>query len=258
MSLPKVNTAKFDITLPSGVEVKFRPFLVREQKLILQAIEMQDTNQLNNALDDVLKSCICNEVNIDELPIYDIEYLLLQIRAKSVSEIMEINYICQNIVNDKVINQEAINFDSNIEPVLGQGKCETRLPVKINLSTLELNKPQRPNNVIMFTDTIGVVLKDLQYKAYKQIKQSVTESGLRLISEFVEAIIDGDTIHNTGEDFTQDELCLWLEDLVGNDLDKIDDFIKTMPTFKIEMDLVCPSCGTKEKIKLEGIDDFLV
>ena len=114
MSLPQVKTPKFDTKLPSnGESVKYRPFLVKEQKLVLQAIEMKDQNQLNNALDDVLKDCTFHKLDIDSLPVYDIEHLIMQIRSKSVGEMVEINFVCQNHIEDKLLNVEQLKHQPN-------------------------------------------------------------------------------------------------------------------------------------------------
>ena len=260
MALPTVNTPKFDIKLPStGKVIKIRPFLVKEQKVVLNAIELRDTNMLNNALDDVLKSCTFGAVDLDELPVYDIEFIIMQIRARSVGDVVEINYVCQNEVDDKVINQAAINYDSKVEPMIGVGVCETKIPVKINLATLECRSDGvRPDNRIMFTSDIGIVMRDMPYGMYKEIGQQEpsVDNGLLAMASCIDSVIDGEQIHNRG-DFTDEELVTWLENLIGDEFDKLDAFMKSMPTMRVDMTLTCPKCGAKEQIKLEGLDDFL-
>lgn len=262
MALPSVSTPKYDLTLPSnGQVIQIRPFLVKEQKLVLQAIEMKDKNQLNNALEDVLTACTFGKLDLDALPVYDVEYLIMQIRARSVGDIVEINYICQNHINDKLLNTEALKYDPNAEPKYGAGVCETKIPVKINLTSLECKSEGdiRPDNRVMFSDTVGVVLRDLPYGVYKKIGQEETnvDTGLIAMAACIESVIDGDQIHNRG-DFTDEELTEWLEKLVGDNFDQLDEYMKSMPTMRVQMTLTCPNCGTKEKIKLEGLDDFLV
>jgi len=257
MSLPQVKTPKFDTKLPSnGQSVKYRPFLVKEQKLVLQAIEMRDQNQLNNALDDVLKDCTFGELDLDSLPVYDIEHLILQIRSKSVGEMVEINFICQNHIEDKLLNAEQLKHQPEAEEKRGPGKCEQKIPLRVNLTQIGIGEVKRPDNVVMFTDDIGVVLRDLPYGVYKTLGSSTVEAGLATIAACIESVIDGETVHNRG-DFTDEELIGWVEGLVGDDFDKMDEWIKTMPTLKIELPIICPSCGAKDKITLEGLDDFL-
>lgn len=257
MSLPQVKTPKFDTKLPSnGEAVKYRPFLVKEQKLVLQAIEMRDQNQLNNALDDVLKDCTFGALDLDTLPVYDIEHLILQIRSKSVGEMVEINFVCQNHVEDKLLNAEQLKHQPEAEEKRGPGKCETKIPLRINLTQIGIEKTKRPDNVVMFTDDIGVVLRDLPYGVYKNISGSTVENGLLTIASCIESVIDGESVHNRG-DFSDEELIGWVENLVGDDFDKLDEWIKSMPTLKIELPIICPSCGAKDKITLEGLDDFL-
>jgi len=261
MALPTLAAPKFDITLPSnGKVVKIRPFLVKEQKLVLHAIEMQDTSQLNNALDDVLQSCTFGELKINELPVYDVEYLIMQIRARSVGDVVEINYVCKNHVHDKLMNAEQIKYSPDAKEIRGEGECGTRLPLKVNLASLEVSSSsKRPDNRIMFTDTVGVVMCDLPYGAYKALSTQPTnaEVSLKAMAACIEMVISGDEVF-TKSDFTDDELVSWIEELTGDDFDKLDGFIKTMPTMRIELPLTCPSCGARETIKLEGLDDFLV
>lgn len=259
MALPKIDVPKFDISLPSGKSVKIRPFLVKEQKLVLHAIEMGDGNQLNNALDDVLKACTFNNVDIDSLPLYDVEYLLTQIRARSVGDVVEINYVCKNTIPDKLLNFEQLKYDPNAKEIRGEGECDTRIPLKINLSNLQCTtEGTRPDNRVMFTDTIGVILRDLPYGVYKTLSgdQKIGDVGIQAVAECIEMVINGDTVL-TRDDFTIEEMVEWLEEMVGEDLEKIDEYIKSMPTMRMSIDLVCPNCGAKETVNLKGLDDFL-
>ncbi len=260
MTLPVVATPKFDVTLPSTKQtVKFRPFLVKEQKLVLSAIEMQDANQLNNALDDVLTACTFGKIDIDSLPVYDIEFLILQIRARSVGDIVEINYVCKHEVDDKLLNAEEFKYNPDATEVRGKGICETRIPLKVNLLNLSAGQDvQRPDNRIMFTDTIGVVMRDLPYGVYKTLSKDKfgSDASLKAMAACVDMVINGDEIISKS-DISEDELVDWIETLTGDDFDKMDEYIKSMPTIKMDMELTCPSCGAKEKIHLEGLDDFL-
>lgn len=257
MALPVVSTPKFDVILPStGKSIKFRPFLVKEQKLVLQAIEMKDQNQLNNALDDILRDCTFGELDIDSLPVYDIEFLTLQIRSRSVGDIIEINFICQNEIENKLLNVEQLKHQPNAEEKRGPGKCETKIPLRINLNSITAEKKERPDNVVMFTDDIGVVLRDLPYGSYKSISSSTVENGLKTISACIESVLDGESVHNRG-DFTEEELTHWIEGLVGDDFDKMDAWMKSMPTLKLKLPITCPCCGAKDTVELEGLDDFL-
>jgi len=259
MALPVVKTPVFNVTLPSdGRIVKARPFLVREQKVVLHAIEMGDPQQLNNALDDMLGACTFGDVDLNALTVYDVEYLVTQIRAHSVGEVVEIVYMCRNMVPDKLLNAEHIKFQPEVEPIHGKGECDTRIPLKVNLGSLKVSSDERPDNRIMFTDTIGVVMRDMPYGAYKNLTDdSPTDTGISAIASCVEYVINGESVMGVA-DFTPEELVTWLEDLTGDDFDKLDEYLKTMPTLRISMDLTCPSCGAKEPIKLEGLDDFLV
>lgn len=259
MALPVVQTPKYDVVIPSSKKtIKIRPFLVGEQKVVLQAIEMRDRSQLSNALDDILRACTFESVDIDSLTVQDVEYLILQIRARSVGEFVDINYICQNHIEDKLINIEAMKLNPALDEIRGPGQCETRIPVRINLASLEHTVPDRPDNRIMFTAGIGVVMRDMPYIAYKTIdvNGSSIESGLHAMASCVECVIDGDTIHNRG-DFTSEELIGWIERLVEDDFEKMEKFMKSAPELTFSAELTCPSCKAKDSIHLKGLDDFL-
>lgn len=258
MALPVVNTPKYDVELPSGKTITIRPFLVKEQKLVLNAIEMRDPTQLNHALHDILKSCTLGKVDIDELTVYDVEYLIMQIRARSVGEIVDVNYICNHHIEDKLLNAEALKINPDLEEKRGHGICETKIPLKINIGQLTCTNEKRPDNRIMFTDTIGVVVSDMKYGVYSKLEDRSSKADLSLhaIASCIDMVIDGDVVL-TRNDFTVDQIAEWLDELTGDDFDMISDYIKSMPTMKMEMKLVCPCCGASEDIKLEGLDDFL-
>lgn len=260
MALPSLATPKFDLTVPSTKKkIKYRPFIVKEQKIILHAIEMRDAEQLNNALDDVLKDCTFGKVDIDALTVYDVEYLIMQIRAHSVGDVVEINYVCNNHIEDKLLNAEQLKYQPEAEEKRGPGKCETRIPVKVNLSQLEASsKTERPDNRIMLTDSIGVVMRDMPYGVYKTLAKTdkSADAGLLAIAACIECVVNGDEVIDRS-DLKDEELINWLEEMTGDDFDKMEAFTKSMPTIRMSMEITCPSCGAKEKVELEGLDDFL-
>jgi len=252
MALPKLESSKFDLTLPvSGKKIKFRPFLVKEQKVILQAIEMGDKSQLVNALHDALTACTFGE-EVDSLPIADIEYLTVKLRAKSAGEMLDLRYRCTNTIPaGPGKNPEGEEVD------LPEHECNTSIPMKLNLFDIELYFPEQDNK-IMFTDNVGVMMKNLSYGDWKLLQEteSPTERGLLTMLFSIDYAFDADEIYKR-PDFTDEELSEWLGELGSADLGKIEKYIKASPKLYKELKIKCPSCGHEETVKLEGLDDFL-
>ena len=153
MGLPTITVPEYDLTLPStGKTIKYRPFLVKEEKILLMAMESEDTKQIINATKEIIKSCITGEeLNVDTMPLFDIEYLFLNLRAKAKGEIIELKYKCP--------------------------KCEGEIPVAINIDDIQVKKNDKHTSTIKINDELGIVMKyptiDLQtdYKEKKSIEQ---------------------------------------------------------------------------------------
>ncbi len=260
MKLPTISTPRFDITLPSsGKVISARPFLVKEQKVILYAVELNSEDQLLNALDDVLIACIFDDIDIYQLPVYDIEYLMLQVRARSVGEIVSINYICSNKIDNKVVNADAMKINSDIQPIHAVGVCETRIPLKVNIAELDCDMTEeRPSPKIMFMDTVGVMMQDMKYGDYRKFRtdKSKTEVAMKTISASIGSVIDGDQLHSR-TDFSEEDLSAWLEELTSDDYEKLLNYIKTTPAIRSNHKLICPSCGALGNVNLKGLKDFL-
>lgn len=252
MALPILESSKFDLHLPiSGKTIQFRPFLVKEQKVILQAIEMDDKSQLINALHDALTACTFNE-EVDELPIADIELLTLNLRAKSSGEMLDLRYRCRNSI------PETDGEDSKGKKItIPKHECDTSIPLKINLSDVKLNI-QEQDSKIMLTDSVGLVMKNLSYGDWKRLQQieSPVERGISTLIYSVDYVFDTDSIYKR-PDFTDVELAEWLGGLDEPDLGKIETFVRASPRLSKSLVIKCPSCAHNETVKLEGLDDFL-
>ena len=245
MALPVIEFPKHTVTLPvSKKEVTFRPFLVKELKVLMQAIELGEAKQVNSAIDDVLKACTFNEVNIDELPIADVEWLVLQLRAKSIREVVELLFTCKNTIKDEETGEERV--------------CNSRIPVMLDLSTVEVKEFPEHEDVIMFTESIGVKMRDVPYGVYKKALENGAklEDNLMVRNSAIEAVFDGDRVW-TRDEFTDEELDQFLENLFSTDYEKIENYIKTMPVLEKTLHLKCPTCGHEEEYTLVGLDDFL-
>lgn len=242
MSLPQLDTPKFTLTVPStGKELKYRPYLVREQKLLIQAVEMDSPDQLNNAVEDVIKSCTFGEFEVNDSPVYDVEYVLLCIRAKSSGEMVEMFYRCNHQVEGE------------------DGKCGAKIPVGIPLMDVPVAKPDGHEYKIMLTDEIGMTMRDLPYGVYKTStgKQNLSDVGLSVIASCIVNVFDADNV-SSRKDFTEQELIDFIEGMSTDQFDKIEKFLDTIPRLEMTVPLKCPECMTTDNVTLRGLDDFLV
>lgn len=240
--LPKIDTPVYETKLiSSGKKVKFRPFLVKEQKLLLMAFESNDTKETINIVKQILNNCLLSKVDIDELPSFDIENLFLQLRARSVGETISLKYNCNNIVeNDK--------------------KCNGLVQFDLNLLELEPIKETKHSNKIEITNKLGIVMK---YPSFSNInidivnEENEIEKTIELITKCIDYIYDNEQIYYA-KDSTKEELIDFVENLQQDDLEKIQNFFLTMPKIKKELNFKCPKCNYEEKLNVEGLQNFFV
>lgn len=240
--LPKIDTPVYETKLiSSGKKVKFRPFLVKEQKLLLMAFESNDTKETINIVKQILNNCLISKVDIEELPSFDIENLFLQLRARSVGETISLKYNCNNIVaEDK--------------------KCNGVVQFDLNLLELEPTKDAKHSNKIEITNKLGIVMKYPNFNTINgddATKDNEVEKTIELITKCVDYIYDNEQLYYA-KDTTKEELVEFIENLQQDDLEKIQNFFSTMPKIKKELNFKCPKCNYEEKINVEGLQNFFV
>ena len=157
MGLPSITVPQYSLILPStGKEYKYRPFLVKEEKILLIAMESEDEKQIINATIDIIKNCVVGDINIDDLPMFDIEYIFLQLRGKAKGEVLELKYTCP--------------------------KCNGQIPIAINIEDIKVNKKDDHTNKIALDDTLGIVMKypniEIQRKLVDVQKDKSSVEGL--------------------------------------------------------------------------------
>lgn len=251
MALPKVNTPTFDIKIPSlDKEVQFRPFLIKEEKLLLIALEtakeskdaISSSKEIANAVSNVISNCIMDKsINIKSLASFDIEYIFLKLRAKSVSEISEINYIWKDCGSEEIKNTI--------------GECVQKF--SLNLSELELEFYPDNQKKIMITDEIGVIMKYPTNEIFFEMAKQKNEisSSFDLIIACIDQIFDANNLYAT-KDYTKAEMVEFLEGLLGSQIENILKFFQTLPKLKKTLNKSCEKCGKEIEINLEGIQDF--
>jgi len=239
MSLPMIKVPKFSLKLPiSGKEIKARPFLIREQKILLQAMEIGSIDEVTLALNEIMSECTFNEINIDELSVPDVEYLMLHLRAKSVGESIDMTYTCHNDVEGE--------------------DCNTKIELSININDIRIKENNKHNSKLIFDGGIGILLRNVPYGEYKKNIENETKlnKSIRIRNSCIDSIFDENRVWTRNE-FTETELNEFIDNLYTTDYEKIEEFISTMPILEHSTKLKCGKCKHTETITLRGLDDFL-
>ena len=237
MALPKINeTLNFSMKIPStGKTVKYRPYLVKEEKVLLQAFESGDTKTCLEAMVDTLNACIDpkTKVSVDELATFDVEYMFTQVRSKSVGENSTILVKCN--------------------------ECEKDNPVIVNLEELHIDV-SKADNVIDVTDSISVKMKYPTYGSILEgdvdkLQESDTETALEMIASSIESVMTEDEVIDCA---TQDksEMLEFVSSMTAGQLQGISKFLEDMPALTHEVSFDCEHCQAKNEIELRGLSDF--
>lgn len=234
MALPRPSRPEYNTTIPStGKKIKYQPFTVREEKILVLAAAAESSDEVANAVSNCLKNCITqpSDININDLALFDIEYLFLKCRAKSVGEKITVKVTDPN---DKTYTVEhEINIDK-----IGVERNEKHSDL-ININE-DISVKMRYPDITFFSE--GVAINDI-------------ESSISLMQRCIKQIIAGEEVYNR-EDMTDIEITNWLEELTQDNFKKIADFFATMPKLKHSINLKNPNTGTNFLVELEGLADF--
>jgi hypothetical protein len=237
MPLPKISTPTYELELPStGQTIKFRPFLVKEEKLLVLALETEDTKQITNGIKTVIKNCIETKgIKVEELPTFDIEYLFLNIRGKSVGEDIEVNIICPD-------------------------DGETTVPVKINIDEIKVQKNDNHSTKVKIDDEI---MMEMKYPSLEQFIKSnfdfndnnAIEQSFELISSCIDKIYTEEEVW-TSSDVTKKEINDFLETMNSSQFKSIEKFFETMPKLSHKIKVKNPNTKVESEVVLEGLSSF--
>lgn len=251
MPLPKIDLPIYELKLVSReTPIKFRPFFVKEEKLLLMALQNGKEEELLKTIKQVINNCLLENVDIDELPIFDIEYLFLNIRARSVGEKVESYFVCRNVVGKK----------KNEEGLEEEDICMHMMPVEVNLLDI---KPPIDNIVskIYITKDIGIQLKFPTLQNYKSINALTLSENANEIFDVIydccEYIFDENEIYYTKES-TKEEFYNFIEGLTQEQFDNITGFFEQLPTIKHDVKHNCQKCNFEHNLHLEGLTDFFM
>ena len=231
MTLPKLNVTIHETVLPStDTVIKFRPFLVKEEKLLLTAMEDTTQSSMMSAVKSIINNCVQEKLDVEKLPLFDIEYLFLQLRAKSVGEEIEVGIKCP--------------------------ECEFSIQTMINTNEIKVSKPKGHNRKIMITDEIGVMLS-YPVMTTEGVKN---EDGMAIVKDCIDMIFTEEETHEKGS-FSDEELTEFVESMDTKQFTKIRAFFDDMPKISHDVKLNCPQCKEKGKegehiITLQGLASF--
>ena len=233
MALPRIDTPTYQLTLPSTQQkIDFRPFLVREQKIIMMAQESQDEKQMVRAMSDLVTSCTFNKFDVNKLPIFDVEYMFLKIRGKSIGETVELNLMCPD-------------------------DGETQVPTKINLEEIEVSMTVGHSNMIDITDKIKLQLRYPVYNDATEVNSLEQSDGVfKLLTRCIDKIIYGDQEYNR-VDITDKEIEEFIDQLNTDQFNNIVEFFNTMPKLRHVVQITNPKTKVKSEVVLEGLQNFL-
>jgi DNA-directed RNA polymerase subunit M/transcription elongation factor TFIIS len=243
--LPKIDVPIYNVKLLStGKNLRFRPFTVKEEKLFLMANESEELNNIIDTIKQILNNCILDEFDIDSLPLFDIEHLFLNIRARSIGEVVNLKYKCNNDVLDEETKEEK--------------KCNNVVQIDLNVLDIQPKKQEGHTNKIEITEKLGVVMKYPNFETLKKFKDvEEADSIIKMTVSCIEYVYDADKIYYA-KDTTEEELVEFVESMQSKDLERIKNFFDTMPKIKKDVDFKCNKCGHEEKIEIEGIQNFFV
>ena len=235
MALPKLDAPTYTLEVPStGEKIKFRPFLVKEQKVLMIAEESKDDNQIYNAMETLITSCTFGKVDVKAVNLFDVEYIFLQLRAKSVGEKVELNILCP---------------DDN----------KTRVPTEVDLTKLDIDVGEGHTDKIPLTNNITMHMK---YPTLDNIRTIEKKSGevnsvFSILKSCIHEVHDGDTIYSR-IDISDKDIDDFIDQFSTQQFEGVMKFFDTMPKVKMVVDVTNPNTKVKSQVTLEGMDSFLV
>jgi hypothetical protein len=237
MALPIVGIPTYELNLPStGKAIKYRPFVVKEEKVLLLALESEDENEIKNAVKDLIKNCVQTKIKVDDLPSFDLEYIFLRIRAASVSEEVTMKVTCR---------------DDNT----------TEAEVSINLNEVEIFKPAGHTNKIMLDGVTGLVMKypgmDRFVDSEFLNKDIKTDEVFDFIADSVDQIFNDEEVWDSSTT-SKKEMISFIEGLTAKQFESIQNFYETMPRLLHKFTVINPKTEMESEYTIEGLQNFFV
>jgi len=233
MALPILESPKYTVEIPSTKKViEYRPFLVKEEKILLMAQESQDSREMLGAMKDIIRACTFEKVEVNMLTTFDLEYIFLKLRSKSVGEISHVNIKCSS--------------------------CEVQNPVEINLDEVAVKFDDSVSKTIMITDVVGVNMRYIRVRdmnALTDNKKSQSDLINDVVIASIESIFDAEKVY-PAENSSKAELITFINSLNRSQMQKIESFIAAAPSLKQTVEFKCKGCGHDNQLELSGTQAF--
>ncbi len=233
MALPQVNSSRYTVFVPGlGKEVQFRPYLVKEEKILMMAMESSDQKQILGAIKDVIEACVFDNIEVDNLAVFDLEVIFLHLRAKSVGERISVNMKCQ------------------------EKDCGVESPIEIDLEDIKAPSIDPDDKIVMLSEDIGMTLR---YPSFKDIQKFDPEylekidGIMELLVLCIENIFDTEEVY---ENSSNKEKMEFIENLNTDQFQTISKFFDGMPSLKHDVEFTCVKCEKDNKVELRGIQSF--
>ena len=228
MGLPKLNTPIYELVLPSTEEtIKYRPFLVKEQKLLLLAQESENKKEMLDAVSQIIENCTFGKINGKESYVFDVEYVFLQIRRKSIGDKITLNLLCDD-------------------------DGTTRVPTEIDLNDVKVEIGDNHTNKIQLTDDVQLIMT---YPKIYTIKDINPDNSYDIVTKCVHQITEGDKVYEK-VDMSDADLIEFIESMNTDNLNDVLDFFDTMPKIKYQINIMNPNTNVENTINMEGIESF--
>lgn len=235
MSLPKIQYPIYEAKIPSREKpIKFRPFLVKEQKLLMMAVESKSMDTIVDSIKQIINNCALEDLDVDSLSMVDVELFFLNLRGRSVGETIDVFFKCKNLVEDQ--------------------ECGMVIDVSVDILKDVTVKNDGISNKIMFDDKIGVMMK---YPTLEFLKIAESEENLsnKMIAMCIDKIFDDEEVYDP-KDATPEEVDEFLTNIKEDVYEKLQNFIRNAPTIHYINQHTCSKCGFEHTVKLEGLNDF--
>jgi hypothetical protein len=235
MALPQVVLPTYELEIPSsGKKIKYRPFVVKEEKLLLLALETNDEKQIETAVKSLLKGCIQNRIKLEDLALFDLEYIFLNIRAVSVGEVVEMNITCE---------------DDNV----------TQVRYNLNLTDVKVFKPEGHSNKIMLSEKMGVIMKYPSFEEFIKVSivgQSPTaDNVVEIMAKCIDQIFDGDEVYDSSTT-SKKEFFEFLEGLTNQQFEDIQKFFEDSPRLEHSFKIKNPNTNVENDVTISGLSNF--
>ena len=238
MGLPKLNTVTYRLVLPSNdKEITYRPFTVEEEKILLTAQESTDAKDIMAAMRQIINNCVQTELDVMKLPTFDIEYLFLNIRAKSTGE--EIDLIVRHPNGTNTQGEQ----------------CDHKEEVKINIESVRVTKPKNSNNNFQLDENVGVIMRYPTIESLAIDTSDNFDGFVRVVANSIETIYDKENTYSA-EDATEKELIEFVYSMNQKQIVLIQEFFENMPILKHDINYICTACSCKETVTIQGFQNF--